>query len=355
MAENDSNQEKTEHPTPKRLEEARKKGQVVTSREVTTWFMILSSCIVVIAFLPSITHDTAVLLTFFVEKSHEITLENTDLILLFSKVIFGIFKVLIIPFLIFVITPIIANYLQHGMIWSIDPIVPKFSKISPVAGFKRIFSLRALIEFTKGLFKLLIVGLAVFLIIYPQMNKLPLFIDMSLKGVLSELKIFIAKLFGAVLAIMGIVAVIDFMYQRYDHFKKLRMTKQEVKDETKQAEGDPIVKSRIRQIRQEKAKQRMMSAVPQADVIITNPTHFSVALKYDIDNMAAPRIVAKGADALAFRIREIAKENDIPLVEKPPLARALYKVEIDQDIPFEHYKAVAEIISYVWKLKGKMS
>jgi flagellar biosynthetic protein FlhB len=189
-------------------------------------------------------------------------------------------------------------------------------------------------------------------VVWPDIPRLPRIMTESTGDMLTDLQIVVFKIIGAVIILMTLIAFIDIIYQRYDHHKKLRMTKQEVKDEFKQTEGDPQIKGRLRQLRQEKARQRMMAAVPESSVVVTNPTHFAVALKYDQATMSAPILVAKGVDLVAKRIRDLARENEIPIVENPPLARALHAgVELDQEVPPEHYQAVAEIIGYVMRLK----
>ena len=192
--------------------------------------------------------------------------------------------------------------------------------------------------------------------LYPFYGSVDHFIGMPVITVMDELQGLVLRLMLGILVVLLVVAVIDLVYQRYEHHKKMMMTKQELKDEYKQTEGDPHVRAKLRQLRQEKAQARMMQAVPEADVIITNPTHYSLALKYDPEEMDAPVLIAKGVDEVAMRIREVAKENDIPLFENKPLARALFDtVEIDQMVPEEHYKAVAEVISYIFQLKNKFA
>jgi len=194
------------------------------------------------------------------------------------------------------------------------------------------------------------------MVIWPDRDMVLDMPSMEVQDVLAMVRLEAVKVVIAVLSVMTIVTLIDVLYQRYQHLKEMRMTKQQVKDEHKQSEGDPMIKGRLRQIRAERARKRMMAAVPEADVVITNPTHFAVALKYDQATMAAPKLLAKGVDNLAFKIREVAEENDIPIVENPPVARALHAaVDIDQEIPPEHYKAVAEIIGYVMNLKRRVS
>jgi flagellar biosynthetic protein FlhB len=248
-----------------------------------------------------------------------------------------------------------ANFVQIGWLVTAEQMKPKLEKISLIKGAKRLFSTRALVDFAKGIGKLSLVGLVIFLLIWPEHDRLALLIQMSLPDLLDYLLIMALKVVGGTLAVMTVIAGLDVLYQRYKHHQDMKMSKQEVKDEHKQSEGDPQVKQRLRQLRMEKSRKRMMAAVPTADAVVTNPTHYAVALAYQHGEMSAPRVVAKGTDAVARRIREVAEEHDVPLVENPPLARALYAgVELDQEIPPEHYKAVAEIIGYVMRLKGKL-
>src|SRR5690606_20754746 len=246
---------------------------------------------------------------------------------------------------------IAANLVQHQPLLSIEPIKPKLSKVNPLEGAKRLFSQEALVNFAKGLIKLVVVAAVLWFVLAPEIDSLENMITLEPGMILKEFMDLAMKIFGAVLAIVTIIAIADYIYQRNRWWTRLKMTVQETRDEYKQQEGDPKIKGRIRQIRIERSRKRMMAAVPQATVVITNPTHYAVALKYDRD-MAAPKCVAKGADAVAFRIRELAKEHDVPIVENPPLARALFaSVDVDETIPTEHFKAVAEVIGFVMRLK----
>jgi flagellar biosynthesis protein FlhB len=274
-----------------------------------------------------------------------------------TNVMWGLFSAIIlvavIPMLVLAACGVAGNLIQHMPLISTEPITPKFSKVSPLAGFKRLFSQEALVNFAKGLVKIGVVGAVMFFVLWPERDQLDTMITLEPALILVEFQQLGLKIFWAVLAIITIIAIADFVYQRQRWWNRQKMTLQEVRDEYKQMEGDPKIKGRIRQIRNERSRKRMMSSVPNATVIITNPTHFAVALQYDRD-MPAPKCVAKGADAIAFRIRELAKEHDVPIVENPPLARALYAtVEIDQVIPVEHFKAVAQVIGYVMRLKAK--
>jgi flagellar biosynthetic protein FlhB len=223
-----------------------------------------------------------------------------------------------------------------------------------LAGAKRLFSLKSVVELLKGIVKIALVAAIAYMLISPQIEEIEKYVQMDPLESFDELYFLVIKLFVGVVAVLAVLALADFLYQRYEFMKQMRMSIQEIRDEHKQSEGDPMIKSRLRQIRMERARARIMASVPQADVVITNPTHYSVALKYDLDSMGAPVVVAKGVDDVAFRIREVANENDIPIVPNPPLARALFDtVEIDQEIPDDHYKAVAEVISFVFKLKNR--
>jgi flagellar biosynthesis protein FlhB len=210
------------------------------------------------------------------------------------------------------------------------------------------------VEFIKGVIKLAIVAWIAYYLMAPELDRAEQLMDMDVIDVLAEIYWLVIRLMIGVVAFMLVVAVADYVYQRFEYMKQLRMSRQEIRDEHKQSEGDPQVKARLRQIRMDRARRRMMAAVPTADVVVTNPTHFSVALRYDSETMAAPSVVAKGVDTVAFRIRELAKQHDVPIVENPPLARALFAgVEIDQQVPEAHFKAVAQVISYVYRLKGR--
>jgi flagellar biosynthetic protein FlhB len=223
-----------------------------------------------------------------------------------------------------------------------------------MAGAKRLFSSRSLVEFAKGLLKLGIVGGVSWYLMRPEFDRLERFTGFDVMQMLAVLNDLSLRLMGAVLAVMTAIAGLDFFYQKFQLMKSLRMSREDMREEYKQQEGDPMIKGRLKQLRLERARRRMMAEVPKADVVITNPTHFAVALRYDQTAMAAPRVVAKGADLVAKRIRELAEEAKVPIVENPPLARALFAtVELDQEVPPEHYKAVAKVISYVMALRGR--
>jgi flagellar biosynthetic protein FlhB len=246
-----------------------------------------------------------------------------------------------------------AGYLQFGLILSSESLMPSLEKISPLAGLKRIFSLRSFADFIKGLIKLAVVGGIVYAVITPSVGDLHKLIGMEIVQLLGVIVELLNRLLFTVFAAMVVITALDVFYQRWEHIKGLRMSRQEIKDEMRESEGDPMVKGRLRQLRMERARKRMMAEVPKADVVVTNPTHYAVALRYD-PQMSSPKVVAKGVDKVAQKIREIAKEHDVPVVENPPLARGLYAaVEVDQEITPEFYKAVAEVIGYIYRLKRK--
>ncbi len=358
MAEGDDqdDSQKTEDPTPKKIEDARKRGQVALSREVNNWVMLFAATLLIGLFAIPVLGDMQVVMREYIAQAHNYPAMPGG----FSSVMGGLFQdvfiLLLLPFIILIAAAFLAPFLQVGPLIAPEVIKPDLSKVSPIKGLQRLFSMRSLMEFAKGVLKITMVGVIGTIIIYPYFDRFEHFIDMEPGAAVIELQYLVLKMMMGILVFLIVIAVIDLTYQRYEYYKKMRMTKQELKDEYKQTEGDPHVKGRLRQLRAQKARQRMIQAVPSADVVITNPTHFSIALKYDPETMGAPVCVAKGMDDLALRIREVAKENDIILFENPPLARTLYDtVEIDDTIPQEHFKAVAEVISYVYKMRGRPS
>jgi flagellar biosynthetic protein FlhB len=354
MAEEQDKSQKTEEPTPRKLEEARKKGQVASSQEVKHWFAILGALILILAFAPMAAGGMARSMAGFLTTVHAIPLDRTSVLELMSSMVGTIALYLLAPLIVLLLMALAGSFVQHGPLLSAESLKPKLEKISPLKGLKRLFSMKALMEFVKGLLKIVIVGGIATAVILPEFAGLEGFAGLAMPIVLERLWSMAVTLLIAVLAVMTVIAGMDLLYQRFEFNKQQRMTKQEVKDEFKQSEGDPLVKAKLRQIRTERARRRMMAAVPEADVVITNPTHFAVAMAYEPETMAAPTVVAKGADLMALRIRELAREHDVTIVENPPLARALYQaVEIDESIPPEHYKAVAEVISYVFKLRRR--
>lgn len=354
MAEDTDQSQKTEEPTHKKLEDARKKGQVASSREVNHWFMILAATVVVLAFAPSSMRGMKLALVKFVEMPHAIATDIDQLRLVMVELVGALATAFLVPLGILVAAALAGGLIQNGLVIAAERIQPRLEKISLASGVKRLFSLRAVTEFAKGVLKLAVVGTIATFLILPEFHNLAAIPGFDIDQILGLVHHLAIRMLLAVLAVVTVIAALDFLYQKYEFLKTMRMSRHELREEFKQTEGDPMIKSRLRQIRMERARRRMMAAVPEADVVVTNPTHYAVALKYEPAEMAAPRLVAKGVDSLARRIREIAEEHDVTVVENPPLAQALYAgVEVDEEIPEEHYRAVAEIIGYVFRLKRR--
>lgn len=346
---------KTEDPSAKKLEESRKRGQVAQSRDLSTWVMFLAATLLIGTATPSMFANFTHELRAFLEHAHEFTMGSADIEGLLASTMLIAFKGSFLFFIILIFAAILGPTMQIGLMISPEVLKPDFSKISVVKGFGRLFSMKSFVEFLKGLLKMSAIGAVGFSLVAPYLNQIEHSIDTSPFDILIETKSLAVRMMVGILIALLAISLADFLYQRWEFMKQMRMTKQEVKDEYKQTEGDPFIKGKLKQLRMEKARQRMMQNVPKADVIITNPTHYSIALKYDTEVSDAPIVIAKGIDEVAMRIREVAKEHDIILYENRPLARSLYDtVEIDQPIPVELYKAVAEIISFVYKKKGKI-
>lgn len=356
MAEEDENgAEKTEEPTQKKLRDAQEQGDVAKSQEVNTWFIFAGALVVIAGFSGSMATSLATSFAGIVEHSYSLPVDNGGLRKLWSMIGEMLIMPLLLPLCILAVAGLLGNLVQHQPVLSAEPVMPKLSKISPIAGFGRLFSSQSLLNFGKGLVKITLVSIILVAVIWPERDRLDLMVRTDIAQVLPIVLELTIRLVGATFGLFTVIAIVDYAYEKWRWLERQRMTLKEVKDEHKQQEGDPQIKGRIRQIRLERARKRMMAAVPQASVVVTNPTHYSVALKYE-RGMNAPVLLAKGVDDVAFRIREVAKEHNIPLVANPPLARALYAtVDIDQEIPGEHYKAVADVISYVMKLNAKGS
>jgi flagellar biosynthetic protein FlhB len=356
MAEESTDQsQRTEEPTSKRLEEARKKGQIATSREVNHWFMILGGALVVGLAAPVMSAGLRKALLPYIEAPHAIPLDPGHLQTALLNLLLDVGIAVALPLTLLCAAALGGSFVQGGVVVSLERIRPSLDKISLLAGTKRLFSAKALVEFVKGLLKIAIVAAVATYLMIPEFAAIDQLPHLESGATLALMQRLVLKLFIGVVAVLTIIAAVDLVYQKLSLLRQLRMSRQEIRDEMKQTEGDPVVRQRLRQIRQERARRRMMAAVPEASVVITNPTHYAVALKYEMGKTAAPVCLAKGIDSLALRIREVAEEHQIPIVENPPVAQMLYpSVEIDEEIKPEHYKAVAEIIGYVLRLKGKL-
>ena len=353
MAEDDT--ERTEDPTQKRLDDALEKGDVAKSQEVNTWFIIAGATLLLTTFSGSMGSGMLGPMRNLIANSWMIRTDGPGLLALLQHIEYALIAAVGIPFLMLMLAAIAGNMIQHRLVWSTESLKPKLSKISPGAGFKRVFGKQAIANFVKGLFKVVALGAVMTAVLWPERHRLEAMVyfdPAALMGVTTSLTL---QLMGAVVAMLAAVAIADYFFQYRQWYERQKMSLQEMKEEFKQSEGDPHVKGRIRQLRQQRMKKRMMAQVPKASVVITNPTHYSVALAYD-RGMAAPVCVAKGVDNVAFKIREIAKQHDIPIVENVPLARSLYAtVDVDEEIPVEHYHAVAEVIGFVMRLKRGFS
>lgn len=355
MAEEDDSQ-KSEDPTAKKLQDAYEKGDAPRSQEVKTWFMLLAGLLIVSAFSGGMASEVKIALTGFLANPHAIDLSDSGAAVMFSNLLGAIARVLSIPVIILLLAAFAGSIVQGNIVLTAEKLKPKFSKLSPISGLKKMFSMQSVSELLKSLAKLITVGSTFLLILWPERDKLGALITTSPDELLALIWALTVKLGIAVVAIMGAVAAADFSFQRFQFMKRMRMSIKEVRDEHKQLEGDPHVKGRIAKVRAERSRQRIAQAVPEADVIITNPTHYAIALKYQHGSMEVPVLVAKGVDNLAAKIREIAGEHEIPILENPPLARSLYAtVEVDEEIRPEHYKAVAKVISYLLALRKKGS
>lgn len=348
--------QKTEDPTQHRLSEAEKKGQIPYSREVNNFFVMLALALMVAWVFPLMLERTKQSLAPYIVNPHDLIISPASLRDMLGDTFIEMGIILIAPLSLIVLLVLGAAFAQSKFLFAVERIKPKLEKISIIKGTKRLFSMKSVVEFLKGIVKLTIVSVVSVMAIYsdlPRLAELPAYELMDIMQLLAGMAL---KVMIGVCCVMFLVAIIDYVYQRFEFMKSMRMSKQELKDEHKQQEGDPHIKGKLRQLRMERARQRMMAAVPEASVVITNPTHYAVALKYETGLMGAPILLAKGVDEVAFRIRDIAKQHDIPIVENPPLARALHaSVDLNEEIPYEHYKAVAEVISYVYRLKGKLS
>jgi flagellar biosynthetic protein FlhB len=354
MAEGQDDTEKTEDPTQKRLDDALKRGDVAKSQEINTWFIFAAAALGLSAFSGSMGSGLTATFRGLIANAHTLRTDGAGLMRLSEKLGLEVLAAVAIPLLLLMLGALGANLVQHRFVWSAESITPKFSKISPLAGLKRLFSKMAIANFVKGVFKLALVGTVLTVMLWPERDRLELLVWTDPLALMPLILAQSLKLMGAVVAILAIVAAADFFFQYRQWYERQKMSLQEIKDEFKQTDGDPAVKGKIRQLRQKRMAKRMMAAVPKATVVITNPTHYSIALQYE-KGMQAPVCLAKGVDAVAFRIRKIAEEHQIPTVENVPLARALYAtVEVDQAIPPEHYKAVAEVIGYVMRLRRSL-
>jgi flagellar biosynthetic protein FlhB len=352
-----SDQEKTEPASARKREKSRQEGNVARSQEITSSAILVMALGVLYFSGGWLFARLSRLMGGIFGHLDDIRLTRPEDAVAFLSAMFQEMLVVMAPLMIgMLIAGVVANVGQIGFLLTGKTLTPNLKKINPVSGIKRLVSLKSLVEALKSILKTSLIGLLAFVILQKEMAQMPGLMQMAV----GQLLVFVGEVafklaFFVCLAVVGL-AILDLMFQRWHYEKDLRMTKQEVKDEIKQTQGDPQIKSRIRRAQREMAQRRMMAAVPHADVVITNPTHLAVALRYDTEQMMAPTVVAKGADHVAERIKAVALENGVPIVEEKPLARALFAaVEIDAHIPSDLYRAVAEILAYVYRLKGMTS
>ena len=361
MNENPEQSQKTEEPSQKKLEKAYEEGNVFTSKEVTSFLSILTLALCTI-FLGDIfcTNLLRTVIPYITSPYQILTILNRnsghmlDITQLFQQVLVSIWPFILGPALIMMLVSICSLLLQHGIIYSPNVIQPKLERISPIAGFKRIFSLNSVIELLKGLVKIILVGILMYIAIKGELQSFSQSYQLSILGGMKLLMKGVFKLFIGVCCFMFVLAIVDYLYQRHAYMNKMKMTKQEVKDEHKQQEGHAEIKSKLRSMRAQMSKRRIRAALPNADVLITNPTHYAIALEYKPEKMDVPVVIAKGQDNIALMMREVAAEYKIPIIENAPLARALYAdVKEKEKIQYKHYKAVADVISFIMKVQKK--
>ena len=352
--EDEDESSKTEEPSERKISKAKEEGDVAISQDAKSFIMLLGTLFVIWLFVPIMCRWLGQMGASFIERSGNTHIDKGNFIIVFEQGVFGFFKIMAIPFLIFMVLGIFASLSQTGFIYAPKKLEPNWNKLNIFAALPKFINKQKIVESLKGIIKIAVVSFLAYLVLKPYLTKSELLPTMSTHGILDFIHHIVVMLIFTVTMAVLVIAAGDYAWQKYSHLLKLRMTKQEVKEEYKQMEGDPLVKSKIRQIRMDRARQRMMENVPKADVVIVNPTHYAVALEYKMHEMPAPKVTAKGVDTVALRIKAVAEENEIPIVENPPLARALFaSTELDQTIPTEHFQAVAEVINYVMQLKNQ--
>ncbi|WP_232630334.1 flagellar biosynthesis protein FlhB [Methylobacterium sp. Leaf118] len=353
MAEETDQEDKTEEPTFRRIEQAIERGDVPNSPEIYTFFILAALTLVLIVSAKPIAESLSRDMRGFFVHAAAMPGDPATYLGVATRAAWIGLKALAIPLGLALVAGLAAGFLQHRPILTAQSLAPQFSRISPMAGMKRLFGMEAWVNFGKGLAKITLVGVVAGAILWAERGRAESLAQLELGAALAVTLALAVKMMGGMLAVYAVIALGDALYQRHRWRSRLRMSKEEMKQEHKETEGSPEVKGRQRQLRQAKAKKRMMAAVPTATVVVTNPTHFAVALRYEA-GMAAPVCVAKGVDSLALRIRAVAAEHGVPVLENPPLARALHAtVEVDDEIPAEHYRAVAEVIGFVLRLRRR--
>lgn len=357
MSEAQDKESKTEEPTQKRLQKAFDKGEFARSEEIGHTVALASLFIFLLLLAPYLFGKLSEDLTYYLEHIEDLRLDSGTTLQVFTRGLLSALAFVALPMAIAAVLGVIGSLMQTGWHPSTEKLKPSLNTLNPINGAKRLFNpTQQLVEMAKSVGKLLVVAVIGYFVMLPLFESVESFVGLSAERILPEIWHYVLLILIGVLIFMILIAIADFVYQYQKWHEKMKMTKQEVKEEHKQAEGDPTVKGRLRALRLEKARKRMMAAVPRADVVVTNPTHYAVALAYNPGSGGAPVVVAKGIDHIAMNIRHVAEHNGVPIVRNPPLARVLYDtVELDEEVPPEQYRAVAELISYVYRLKGKQT
>jgi flagellar biosynthetic protein FlhB len=347
VADEQDKSQKTEDPTQKRLEEARKKGDVAKSQDVPIWFLMMATAGIMAAAGP-LAAMIADPLVRIMDHPHAFRLSDGGAQKLVASLLASLATPMLVIFAIISIAGVLGHVVQSRPLWTGEKIKPELSKLSPMKGLQRMFGMQGWVNLLKSIAKMAAIAGAMMYAVWPEATAISEAGRLDPSGLLAMTQAIAGRLLLAAVVVVGVIAGMDFIYQRWSFMQRMRMSRQDVKDEVKQQEGDPHVRARLRQIRLERSRKRMMQNVPKSTVVITNPTHYSVALRYDPEKDAAPVCMAKGADEVALRIRELAKEHNIPIVENVPLARALFaSVEIEENVPREHFEAVAKVIGFV--------
>jgi flagellar biosynthetic protein FlhB len=348
MAEENDPSSKTEEPTARRLDEARKRGEVAKSTDLSSWASLAGVSGVLAISGGWMCQDLAGKLLPFIEHPDNFDLVNGGAQGVAKGAAMAAAPALAMILGAGIVSGVAGNVIQQGFIWSSERLKPDLSKLNPFGGFGRLFGLDGIVQFIKSVLKLILVGGVAWMAMKPHGREVERLYALDPAGILPFSAGILRSLVFSVVIVLGLAAVLDWLWQRQRYMQRMRMSREELKEDMRQAEGDPHVKARQKQIRVQRARQRMMQQVPKATVVVTNPTHYAVALLYEQGETEAPVCVAKGLDKLALRIRAVAEENDVPVIEDPPLARALYAaVDVDQSIPVQHYEAVAKIIGFV--------
>lgn len=353
MAE-ESNEEKTEAPSEKKRHDAREKGNVAKSTEINSVIILLTALFMMKILGPWIIKELSSSIVEFMKNVSETQMDYSRLMMLMRKALILLVKTAAPIAGGIMLMGVVANVVQVGFLFTLKPLMPKLEKINPVSGFSRFFSMRSIVETLKNIVKLVLIICVAYITLKKEFLTMLTLADASVLSIWAYVLAVSYKVILRIALAMVIIAILDYAYQRFEHEKQLKMTHQEVKEERKQLEGDPQVKARIRSLQREMARRRMMEQVPKATVVVTNPTHLAIALRYEPKENDAPVVVAKGKDLIAQKIKKLAQENDVPVVEDKPLARSMYdKVEVGFPIPVEFFTAVAEIMAYVYRLKNR--